>query len=632
MSGVKNALTKMKRLFPSPTVLLEILGLLLLALGTFLLVSLFTYDAADLLISDSARSSSVANLGGPVGAGVAHRLFASFGIVGFFWAIGISFWGLFTVLGFIRWPQTKRFLAFCILAVILAGFAHLQFMSNQSLLPHGVGGSIGRALGSALHRSFGYGGAIILLSLLAIIGLVLSGNLKISHTARAIEYTVYFLRKNLHISSRSMQKPVLQVAAEETRKSTNKKASNSNQVDDEDVTTSPLVPDFSSGAARHSKPTPEIFKTAPIQKKSQNNFEETSQQLEERLEEFKIKGRIQSITEGPVVTTFEFQPVPGTKVSKIVGLRDDLARLLKVESLRVIPTIPGKDTVGFEVSNRQRHTIRFGDVTRDKHFNTKEMALPVVLGVDTFGASVVEDLAEMPHLLVAGSTGSGKSVFTNSLLAGLILNRTARELRLLVLDPKMVELADYKRLPHLACPVVTDLKRYGQAALDSLVREMEERYQKMASLGVKNIESFNGIIRSRRKTEFVDFEGKWQPLPFVVLLIDEFADMVLMLGKESEEAMIRLAQKARAAGIHLVITTQRPSVNVVTGLIKANFTNRIAFRVLSGVDSRTILDQIGAETLTGKGDMLFQSANGTRRLHGAFLDEGEVANMVRACG
>jgi S-DNA-T family DNA segregation ATPase FtsK/SpoIIIE len=237
----------------------------------------------------------------------------------------------------------------------------------------------------------------------------------------------------------------------------------------------------------------------------------------------------------------------------------------------------------------------------------------------------------MPHLLVAGTTGSGKSVFVHSLVAGLVCTNTAKEMRFVFMDPKMVELAIYKKLPHLACPVISDVKTEGKEVLDKLVAEMEKRYELMLSLEAKNIQEYNETIRQRRKTEFVKFEGKWQTLPYIVFLVDEFADMILNLGKPAEEAITRLAQKARGAGIHLVIVTQRPSVDVVTGLIKANFPTRIAFRVQSRVDSRTILDQSGAEILLGKGDMLFQSSGDFHRLHSAFLEDGEVRRLIKEC-
>jgi len=304
---------------------------------------------------------------------------------------------------------------------------------------------------------------------------------------------------------------------------------------------------------------------------------------------------------------------------------------LRAQSVRVIPALPGKNTVGIEIPSEQRKVIRLGDVLKSTKYRSSEVILPVALGVDTFGEPVVEDLVQMPHLLIAGTTGSGKSVFINNLIAGLVCKNTAKEMRFVFIDPKMVELAAYKRLPHLACRVISDIKTDAKTLLNRMVEEMEKRYESMLALEARNIQEFNETIRKRRRSEFVDFNGKWQPLPYVVFLIDEFADMVLMLGKEAEELITRLAQKARAAGIHLVIATQRPSVDVVTGLIKANFPTRIAFRVQSGTDSRVILDQPGAETLLGKGDLLYQSAGILQRLHAALIEDSEVKKLVNAC-
>ena len=317
--------------------------------------------------------------------------------------------------------------------------------------------------------------------------------------------------------------------------------------------------------------------------------------------------------------------------AKIVSIANDIARILRAQSVRVIPALPGKNTVGIEIPSEQRRVIRLGDVLKSPKYRSSEMILPVALGVDTLGEPVVEDLVQMPHLLIAGTTGSGKSVFINNLIAGLVCKNTAKEMRFVFIDPKMVELAAYKKLPHLACPVISDIKTDASTLLNRMVEEMEMRYESMLALETRNIQEFNETIRKHRRSEFVKFNGKWQVLPYVVFLIDEFADMVFMLGKEAEELITRLAQKARAAGIHLVIATQRPSVDVVTGLIKANFPTRIAFRVQSGSDSRVILDQSGAETLLGKGDLLYQSAGTLQRLHAALIEDSEVKKLVKAC-
>jgi S-DNA-T family DNA segregation ATPase FtsK/SpoIIIE len=378
----------------------------------------------------------------------------------------------------------------------------------------------------------------------------------------------------------------------------------------------------------HGRPDPSIFSRSQLVDGKAEDFSGISQTLVEQLAEFKIFGDITHVTRGPLVTTFEFKPAPGTKVSKISALGEDLARLLKAQSLRVIAPIPGKDTVGFEVPNAKRATIGFADLLMAPEFRSSKVRLPIAMGCDIFGKPVIQDLADMPHLLVAGSTGSGKSVFMNTLIGSLIARHSAQTLRFVMIDPKMVELAAYNSLPHMACPVITDPSVEALSVLNGLVNEMENRYRNMRSVGARNIDSFNDIIKTRKRSEFVDFEGRFAPMPYIVVIIDEMADMMMNLGKEAEAPIARLAQKARAAGIHMVIATQRPTADVVTGLIKANFPTRVAFRVLSGIDSRTILDQNGAEGLLGRGDMLFLSSAGPSRLHGAFLSESEVHAMV----
>lgn len=383
----------------------------------------------------------------------------------------------------------------------------------------------------------------------------------------------------------------------------------------------------------HGRPEPHLFSRTVGSSKTASDYDIIAQELVRQLAEFRIFGEISGVTNGPVVTTFEFKPAAGTKVSKISAVGEDLARMLKASSLRVLAPIPGKDTVGFEVPNRpdERAIIGFSELLAAKEFHNPKRRLPIAMGVDIFGVPLIEDLADMPHLLVAGSTGSGKSVFMNTLIGSLVARHSAQSLRFVMIDPKMVELAAYNSLPHMACPVITDTSTEALFALSQMVEEMERRYRAMRALGVRSIEGFNEIIKTRRKAEFIDYEGPWLPLPYMVLIIDEMADMMMTLGRDAETPIARLAQKARAAGVHMVIATQRPSADVVTGLIKANFPTRIAFRVLSGIDSRTILDQVGAETLLGKGDMLYLASGGLKRLHGAYLSESEVHTMVKAC-
>jgi S-DNA-T family DNA segregation ATPase FtsK/SpoIIIE len=363
--------------------------------------------------------------------------------------------------------------------------------------------------------------------------------------------------------------------------------------------------------------------------------------LEKKLSDFGVQGRVVRVHPGPVITMYEYEPAPGIKVNKIVGLTDDLAMALRAISIRIIAPLPGKSVVGIEVPNPQRDTVYLRTGLEAESYRKSKSTLTVAMGMDIFGNPVVSDLAKMPHLLVAGSTGTGKSVFLNSFLCSLLCRARPDELKLLLVDPKLLELSIYEGIPHLIADVVTNPKR-AAAALQGVVRKMEERYQMMSAVQVRNVDQFNAKAREqiaagnesfRLKPKADQEEGEemaWAPMPFIVVVIDELADLMVMVAKEVEESLQRLAQMARAAGIHLVLATQRPSVDVLTGVIKANFPSRVSFQVSSAIDSRTILDQKGAENLLGLGDMLFLPPRTAvlERLHAPFVSEKEVVELV----
>lgn len=365
-----------------------------------------------------------------------------------------------------------------------------------------------------------------------------------------------------------------------------------------------------------------------------------SELVETRLKEFGVNVKVVGVKPGPVITRFELDLAAGVKVSKVSGLAKDLARSLSVVSVRVVEVIPGKSLVGLEIPNIEREVVRLKEILAHKSYQNSTSPLTLGLGKDISGKPIVADLARMPHLLVAGTTGSGKSVGLNAMLLSILYKATPKEVRLLLIDPKMLELAVYDNIPHLLTPVITDVKDSANA-LRWCVAEMEVRYQLMAHLGVRNIAGFNDKVKKAIKAKSPILDPLWhpkqsdkpeplEPLPYIVVLIDEFADMMMVVGKKVEELIARLAQKARAAGIHLILATQRPSVDVITGLIKANIPTRIGFQVSSRIDSRTILDQSGAEQLLGHGDMLFLPP-GTgicQRIHGAFVSDDEVNNIT----
>ncbi|MGH9768270.1 MAG: DNA translocase FtsK [Blastocatellia bacterium] len=390
-----------------------------------------------------------------------------------------------------------------------------------------------------------------------------------------------------------------------------------------------LVKNISRVIANYKLPSTEMLTPpAPRSEMAEAELMERARQLAEKCAEFNVSGQVKQISPGPVVTTFEFKPDPGVKYSRITSLVDDLCLALKAESVR-IDRIPGKSTVGIEVPNSNREMIRLREVLESKKFHESKSKLTLALGKTIDGSNYVADLAKMPHLLISGATGAGKSVALNTILASLLYKSAPDEVKLILIDPKRLELGLYADIPHLLAPIVTDPKR-ASYALKWAVAEMEGRYRHLASFGVRNIDQYNAEVNANPKRgSGSEGEEEIKTLPYIVVIIDELADLMMVSARDVEESITRLAQMARAVGIHLVLATQRPSVDVITGLIKANFPSRISFRVSSKVDSRTILDTNGAEQLLGQGDMLFLPPGTSRlvRVHGAYVDEKEVKRI-----
>lgn len=429
---------------------------------------------------------------------------------------------------------------------------------------------------------------------------------------------------------------------------------------EEYIQAEPLLPDFSMAV----KPIPKVERQKPLFEElpegrfptvglldevanadggvSQDDLNAVSRLLELKLKDFSVDAKVVAAHPGPVITRYEIQPAPGVKASKITSLAKDLARSLAVVSVRVVEVIPGKSVMGIEIPNDDREIVFFGEMMASKAFDRAKSSLSLCLGHDISGQPVVVDLAKMPHLLVAGTTGSGKSVGVNAMILSMLFKAGPEDVRMIMIDPKMLELSIYDGIPHLLSPVVTDMKEAANA-LRWCVAEMERRYKLMASLGVRNLGGYNQKVLDARKRgeplrdpffEPLSLGGEAPPeletLPYIVVVVDEFADMMMIVGKKVEELIARIAQKARAAGIHLILATQRPSVDVITGLIKANVPTRISFQVSSKIDSRTIIDQGGAEQLLGHGDMLYLPP-GTSvpiRVHGAFVSDDEVHRVV----
>src|SRR5581483_3273528 len=382
-------------------------------------------------------------------------------------------------------------------------------------------------------------------------------------------------------------------------------------------------PEFPSSALLHQP--------AATIKVDEDELRQRARSVEEKAREFEVQGTVNQIHPGPVVTTFEFKPEPGVKYSKITGLGDDLCLALEAEAVR-IDRLPGKSTVGIEVPNSERATIVLRELIESSEYQLASYKLPLALGKDITGKIVVSDLQKMPHLLAAGSTGTGKSVSINAMILSLLFRSRPDQVKMIMIDPKRLELGLYQDIPHLLVPVVTEPK-IAQNALKWAVTEMESRYKKLAKRGVRNLEVYNEQVKQLPIPGFNDQtveEEDREPLPYIVIIIDELADLMMTAPREVEESITRLAQMARAVGIHLILATQRPSVDVITGLIKANFPARISFRVASKVDSRTILDSNGAEQLLGRGDMLFLPPGSSRlmRVHGPLVTEEEVMQVV----
>ena len=643
--------------------------MVLLAVSAYLLLSLVTFNPADPGWSHTGSGGGIANAGGRAGAWFADVFLYLFGYIASLIPVMVAWagWLVFrgrpeTEAGALRF-HALRWGGFVVTLLSACGLAALHFSAASGTLPVGAnaGGVLGAFIGVQLVQVVGLLGSTLLLLALFLAAVTLFtglswfdvmdsvGRLVLRGWSRAMRL-VDALRERV-IAHRARQQREASVARERTRTaSTKKKAPRIEPV---------IEPPRESRRAQKEKQI-QLFEQPPDSELpalslldtprdetggySRESLEAMSRLVEHKLEDFNISAEVVAVHPGPVITRFELQPAPGVKVSQITNLSKDLARSLSVVSVRVVEVIPGRSTVGLEIPNEQRQTVRLADILRSEAYDRSGSPLTLALGHDISGQPVVADLQKMPHLLVAGTTGSGKSVALNAMLLSLVYKALPRDVRLILIDPKMLELNYYEGIPHLLAPVVTDMKEAANALRWS-VAEMERRYRLMASQGVRNIAGFNRKVKDAidagepivdpfyRPEEAADPEAPpptLEPIPYIVVVVDELADMMMVVGKKVEELIARIAQKARAAGIHLILATQRPSVDVITGLIKANIPTRVAFQVSSRVDSRTILDQQGAEQLLGNGDMLYLPA-GTgypQRVHGAFVDDHEVHKVV----
>lgn len=642
--------------------LLRELGLILAsAVLIYLALVLFTYDRLDPAWSRQAANMDVSNAGGSVGAVTSDILLYLFGFSA--WWIVLA--GMLLIFRAYRrstkaMVENRRVVAiviggFFLLVITSSAFEGLRLYSAAFELPGQPGGIVGTELANLCSSAFGFVGSTLLLLVLMAAGLsVVSGVSWIwlsEKTGFWIEWTALRLwngweawrdRKAGEIASEERMERLVEVR----EKFTEPKPLRIDK---------PVVEVVQSERAQKEKQKP-LFEDLPDSELpsinlldsppddgdpvSADTLEYTSRLIEKKLIDFNIEVRVVAAQPGPVITRYEIEPAVGVKGSQIINLSRDLARSLSVASLRVVETIPGKTTMGLEIPNVKRQVVYLSEILASQTYADVSSPLAIALGKDIAGIPICADLAKMPHLLVAGTTGSGKSVAINAMILSLLYKSTPNEVRLILVDPKMLELSVYEGIPHLLAPVVTEMPKAGNA-LNWCVGEMDRRYRLMSALGVRNLSGFNTKIRQAAKAKKKidnpfsmnpDEPEPLQELPLIVVVIDELADLMMVVGKKIEELIARLAQKARAAGIHLILATQRPSVDVITGLIKANIPTRIAFQVSSRVDSRTILDQMGAEQLLGQGDMLFlpPGTGYPQRIHGAFVDDQEVHRVVDA--
>jgi len=632
----------------------------LLALALYLLLILVTFDKSDPGWFHSTAAPVARNAGGRAGAWLSELLLYLFGVSAY-WLVALFAYMVIT--GYRRLdgsrlldrrPLIIALAGFAVLIAASAGLETLRFYTLKVALPLAPGGMLGAVVSSNLAATFAFTGATLILLTLFAIGLSLFTGVSwlsaIELTGAALEFAYALVlqtwRRRQDRKAGELATLEREVILEEDKRRI---------IEDHEPIRieAPVVEIAKSERVIKEKQVP-LFLDLPdtplpplslldepqrdVEAMSAETMEYTSRLIEKKLSDFGVQVRVLAAYPGPVITRYEIEPAVGVKGSQIMSLVKDLARALSVVSIRVVETIPGKSCMGLEIPNPKRQIVRLSEILSSEVYHEMGSPLVLTLGKDIAGKPMVADLAKMPHLLVAGTTGSGKSVALNAMILSLLYKAEPRQIRLILIDPKMLELSVYQDIPHLLAPVVTDMKQ-ASSALNWCVAEMERRYKLMSWLGVRQLSGYNAKVAEAEKagrpledpttleTGEPQFLG---PLPNIVVVIDELADLMMVVGKKVEELIARLAQKARASGIHLILATQRPSVDVITGLIKANIPTRISFQVSSKVDSRTILDQMGAEALLGQGDMLYlRPGTGLpQRVHGAFVADHEVHKVV----
>ncbi len=613
----------------------EIRGLILLLLAFLLGGSLLSYHPSDKLFWNvTGNLPKAKNLFGTIGAHLAGTIFFLLGFASLWLPIGLVALAFLLFRGRGITSPVRSFIASLALLASSAGTLSLQWADRLEIRGISIqaGGLIGLIVSDAAKDYLNFFGAYVFLLTIFVISFMAVTHLSLGWALSRVGLVALGIGRRLRdivrkrVERRKRARRTL--PAKKKMKLKPKVTIVAPEPEPEKKPEQEKFP-FMHVAGKLKLPSLDLLNDPPekvdrgIQRES---LEMNARLVEKKLADFGVDGEIVEILPGPVITMYEFKPAPGIKISKVAGLSDDLALALRAPSIRIVAPIPGKAAIGIEIPNNRREMVYIKELLSSPVYKESRYELPIALGKDITGAPVVTDLAKMPHLLVAGATGAGKSVSINTMINSLLFKVSPEMVRFLMIDPKRIELSTYHDIPHLLHPVVTHPKE-ATKALRWAVEEMERRYMLLSDRGVRNINTYNRKILKEKRTPAAD-DGQLhpRPLPYIILVIDELADLMMASSREVEESITRLAQMARAAGIHLIIATQRPSVDVLTGIIKANFPARISFQVSSRVDSRTILDTIGAETLLGEGDMLFMPPGIGRitRIHGAFISEGEV--------
>jgi len=640
--------------------------MLFIAVGGYLALALFGYNVNDPGWSHAAIVDVIRNPAGRFGAWLSDLLIYLFGFSAWWWVLLSA---LLVWRGYRRLDEDGRERHTMLrLALMIGGFVlllmsssaleFLRFHSHGLPMPDAPGGVLGLEFGQMLAKYLGFTGGTLFLVATFLAGIsLLTGvsGLRFIEGLGLLAESTFFAIKAAY--ERWQDRRIGEVVAKEREEvvEVEKKKYEHHEpvhieIPKQEIEIAPKAEKrierekqnllFPEAVVGGLLPPLHLLDPAPppIELVSADTLEYTSRLIERKLGDFGVQVKVVSAQPGPVITRYEFEPAVGVKGSTVMNLAKDLARALSLISVRIVETVPGKACMALELPNSKRQTVKLSEILASKAYHGMNSPLTLTLGKDIGGQPVVADLAKMPHLLVAGTTGSGKSVGVNAMILSLVYKSEPEDVRMIMVDPKMLELSIYEGIPHLLAPVVTDMRQAANA-LSWCVAEMEKRYKIMSALGVRNIAGCNAKIKEAQKTGTPltnpisltpDAPEPLQPMPYIVVVVDEFADMIMVVGKKVEELIARLAQKARASGIHLILATQRPSVDVITGLIKANIPTRIAFQVSSKIDSRTILDQMGAEALLGQGDMLYL-APGTgypTRVHGAFVSDEEVHRVV----